>query len=349
MNTSHDGVALGNAQTENADSDEIIKLVFGFMASQAVSVAARLGIADHLLDGPKTAEALAAAVQAHPGAVYRMMRALSGLGVFREEPTGTFALGRTGKYLCKSAPNEIGGFSAFFCAQWHWPIWSELFYSVKTGMPAFEKTLGEPFFDYLDRHPVQARSFNAGMTSFSGHTCDAIVAAYDFSGISTLMDVGGGHGLLLCSILKKYPGLRGTLFESSSVIDGAHPVIDGYGLSDRLALVSGNFFDRIDAKADAIMMKHIIHDWDDERSLKILRNCRAALPENGKLLIVEMVIPEPNQASIGHLLDLQMLVFMNSHERTEAQYDDLFRQCGFKLAHVHPTASPFSIIEAICV
>lgn len=332
-----------------AASEELMKMVFGFMASQAISVVARLGIADLVENGAKNADELAQATGADARSIYRLMRALTNVGVFIEDDERRFSSTPMSQLLRKNAPDSIGGFSTFFCSDWHWLVWGHLDYSVRTGKPAFEKIYQKPFFDYLEDHPLPAQIFNNGMTSFSAHTGNAVVEAYDFSGIHTLTDVGGGHGYLLASILKRYPDMQGILFDAPSVVQGAQSVIGAEDIGKRIACVGGNFFEPIKVQTDAIIMKHIIHDWDDENSLKILRNCSESLKPGGKLLVVEMVIPGPNQPSIGKFLDLQMLVFLHSYERTEKEYAALLEQAGFRLTGIFPSASPFSVIEAVRV
>jgi hypothetical protein len=187
------------------------------------------------------------------------------------------------------------------------------------------------------------------MTNFSAAVSAAVVNAYDFSGIRKLVDVGGGHGLLLASILEKYPQMRGVLFDAPSVFEGAKEVIEAQGVGGRCEAVGGDFFASVPAGSDAYIMKHIIHDWDDERALTILRNGQQGMTENGKLLVAEMVILEGNAASLGKLLDLEILLFLHSYERTEAEYRALFERAGFKLTRIVPTLSPHSVIEAVRV
>lgn len=332
---------------ESEASERLMSMVFGFMVSQAIAVVARLGIADLLEDGPRDIDYLAVASGSHAHSLYRVMRALASRGIFSETEDRTFDLTPMGRLLGKNALQGIGGFSTFFCSDWHWPVWGHLDYSVRTGKPAFEEIYHKPFFDYLEEVPRAAKIFNDGMTSFSAATGAPVVEGYNYAGITKLIDVGGGHGYLLASIVKHYPEITGVLFDTHSVINGAQPVLDALGVGDRIELVDGSFFDTISAMGDAIIMKHIIHDWNDENCLKILQNCHAALVPNGKLLVVEMIVPRANQPSIGKWLDLQMLMFLHSYERTEDEYSELFARAGFRLTGVFPTQSPFSVIEAV--
>ena len=185
------------------------------------------------------------------------------------------------------------------------------------------------------------------MTSLSASVSAAVVSAYDFSGITKLVDVGGGHGLLLASILEKYPQMSGVLFDAPSVIEGANDVIEAHDVGGRCETVGGDFFASVPAGGDAYIMKHIIHDWEDERALIILQNCHRAMTEGGRLLVVEMVLPEGNTPSLGKFMDLQMLLFLHSYERTEAEYSSLYQRAGFKLTSIVPTLSPYSVIEGV--
>jgi O-methyltransferase len=232
------------------------------------------------------------------------------------------------------------------CADWQWRAWSELSYSTQTGHPGFERVYGKAFFDYLAENPDPSRVFNDAMTSFSASISAAVIEAYDFTGITKLVDVGGGHGVLLASILEKYPEMRGVLFEAPFVVEGAGDAITARGLAGRCEVVGGDFFASVPEGGDAYIMKHIIHDWDAEHALTILQNCHRAMTRNGKLLVVEMVIPEGNAPSLGKLLDLEMLLLLHSYERTEAEYCALFKRAGFRLAKIVPTRMPHSVIEA---
>ena len=211
----------------------------------------------------------------------------------------------------------------------------------------FESIYGKAYFDYLAENPAPAEVFNDAMTSLSASVSAAVVSAYDFSGITKLVDVGGGHGLLLASILEKYPQISGVLFDAPSVIEGANDVIEAHDVGGRCETVGGDFFASVPAGGDAYIMNHITHDWKDERALKILQNCHRAMTEGGRLLVVEMVLPEGNTPSLGKFMDLQMLLFLHSYERTEAEYSSLYQRAGFKLTSIVPTLSPYSVIEGV--
>lgn len=327
-------------------SARLMQMIFGFMTSQAISVAAKLNLADLLKDEAKTADELAQAAGVQPRPLYRILRALASVGIFAEDNTGRFRLTPLAEPLRGDAPDSLRDFAIFLGADWHWRAWGDLSYSTKTGLPSFERIFGKAYFDYLAENPAPAQVFNNAMTSLSASASAAIIGAYDFDGIGELVDIGGGHGFLLVSILKKYPQMRGVLFDAPPVVQGAKDIIEAAGVGSRCDVVGGDFFASAPA-GDAYIIKHIIHDWDDERACTILKNCHRAMNENGKLLVVEMVIPEGNGPSLGKLLDLEMLVLLHSFERTEAQYGALFERAGFKLTRVVPTPSPYSVIEGV--
>ena len=332
----------------NADPGaQLLAILFGFIGTKALSLAAKLGIADMLKDGPQSVTELARLAHCQPQPLYRLLRALAGSGVFAEEKEGHFRLTPTAELLRSDAPGSLRGFAIYFGADWHWRVWEDLEYSVREGKPSFEQIYGMPMFEYLPKNPEQAGVFNDAMTSFSAATSAALLEANNFSGIKKLVDVGGGHGFMLTSILEKYPEMQGIVFDAPPVIDGARKQIAARGLKARCEAVAGNFFESVPAGGDAYVMKHIIHDWDDEKALKILRNCHQAMTPDGRIFIIEMVIPEGNTPSIGKLLDLAMLVFLHSFERTEDEYRALYEQAGFELTRVVATNSPYSVIEGV--
>jgi hypothetical protein len=336
-------------KSEVPASAQLLPMIFGYMTSQAISVAARLGVADLLAKGAKRPDELAQTTGVKPRPLYRLLRALASVGVFAEDNDGRFVLTPLAEPLRSDAPDSLRALAIFFGADWHWRVWSELSYSAQTGQPGFERIYGKAYFDYLAENPDPARVFNDAMTGFSASVSAAVKDAYDFTGITKLVDVGGGHGVLLASILQKYPQMRGVLFEAPFVAEGAGDAIKGRGLAERCEVVGGDFFASVPAGGDAYIMKHIVHDWNDERALTILQNCHRGMTKNGKLLVVEMVIPEGNAPSLGKFLDLEMLLFLHSYERTEAEYRALFEGAGFRLTKIVPTRMPHSIIEAMRV
>lgn len=307
----------------------------------------QLGIPDHLKNGPKTIEELATATQTHAPSLYRVMRALASLGVFSEGEDGKFALTPLGSTL---QSQELGGVAMMLSQEWHWQPWKHLLESVKTGKTAFEIVYGMNVFEYLQQHHQASKIFDNAMTSFTATHGSAVVNAYNFSNIHKMADIAGGNGRLLATILNANPQMEGILFDLPQVIAGAVPVLESIGVAEQCKLISGSFFESIPAGCDAYMMKSIIHDWDDEKALLILQNCRKAMiGKHGKLLLIEMVIPVGDTPSVGKLLDLEMLVMAGGRERTESEYQNLLKEAGFELTQIIPTEAPFSIIEAVPV
>lgn len=328
-------------------SARLLEMIFGFTLSRAIAVAAQFRVADLLRDGPKSADELARAIGAHPRALYRLLRALSGAGIFAEEADGRFSLTPLSELLRSDAPESLRGFAAMMADEVNFEMWAELPYSIQSGEPAAPHKLGMPWFDWLEQHPAKGKEFNDAMTSLSAGAVAAVVSAYDFSGINKLVDVGGGHGLLLASVLSKYPEMEGVLYDEPAVVRGAAEVLAAHGVADRCEAAGGDFFRSVPAGGDAYILKHIIHDWSDEECLTILGHCHAGMAAGGKVLIVEMVIPERNVPAISKFLDLQMLLFLTGRERTAAEYRDLLGRAGFELTRIVPTPSPYSVIEGV--
>lgn len=313
----------------------------------AIYVAAQLGIADLLKDGPRSIPDIADATGTHSPSLYRMMRALASRGMFSEGTDRRFSLTILAEPLRSDSPNSIRASALLVGSEAYLRTWANLSYSVRTGQPAFEYLYGKAWFDYLSEHPVLAQIFNDAMSSGSANVGAAIVDSHDFSGYRKIVDVGGGHGALLALILDRNVTASGVLFDTPEVIASTKGAIDDYIAQGRAEKVTGSFFEAVPQGGDAYVLKYIVHDWDDDRAVAILKNCRQAMSENGRVLLVEIVIPPGNVPSPGKFLDLTMLLFFHSRERTEAEYRDLLRQAGLELINVTPTASPFSIIEAV--
>ena len=295
---------------------QLYQLICGTRITQSISVAARLGIADLLKDGPKPVEELAAATGTHAPSLYRVMRALAILGIFAETDPQHFALTPLAQLLLADSPDSLRDFAIMTGSEWQGRAWSDLMYSVQTGESKSEWRRGMSPFEYFQQHPAEAAAFQNAMTSISKVEAPAICDAYDFSDFTTIVDVGGGHGLLLATILKAYPALKGVLFELPSFVEGAREFTHGEGLSDRCEVIGGDFFTATVPKGgDAYILKHIIHDWDDERAVEILRNCREAMVRSGSVLVAEVVISSDNGPSVGTLMDIQMLVGMRGSVR----------------------------------
>jgi hypothetical protein len=324
----------------------IMHLSMGAMVTQAIYVATKLGIADILADGQKHVDQISHEADAHSPSLYRVMRTLSSLGIFNETQPRTFANTPLSEVLRADVPGSMRNSMIFMGEPWHFNVWGNMLHSARTGGTAWKETYGEEVFDWIAKQPEASEIFNGCMSELSAGAAPAIVDGYDFSGIDTLADIAGGHGYLLSQILKANPNMRGILFDMEHVIAGAAEMLRSFGVEDRVETVSGDFFAEVPA-ADAYIMKHIIHDWDDERSIKILKTIHQAMKGDGKVLLAEMVIPEGNEPHPGKMLDLEMLTSPGGLERTADEYARLFEQSGFKLNRIVPTKSPFSVIEGL--
>lgn len=326
----------------------LLQLASGSWIGQAVHVAAKLGIADLLEDGPKSPATLAEATGAHAGTLHRLLRALASLGVFAEDADGRFALTSLAEGLRTNAPGSLRAYAIMMGEDWHWRAWGGLLNSVRTGQPAFEHVFGCPMFSYFGEHPEAARVFDAAMTSRTGQETAAVIAAYEWPASATIVDVGGGQGALLAAILARNPDVHGVLFDMPHVIAVARGLIEEAGLADRCELAAGDFFERVPAGGDLYLLKRVVHDWDDERASAILRSCRAAMGDRSRLLVIEHVLPPGNAPSWGKLLDLQMLVLTpGGRERDEAGFRALLASTGLRLERIIPAGPTASLIEAV--
>lgn len=323
----------------------IAQMASGYWISQALYVAAKLAIADRLVAGAKTAGDLAAECGAHPPALYRLLRALASLGVFAERREQRFELTPLAQPLRSDVP-ESKRAMVLMTGEEQYRAWGELLYCVTTGKKGFDRVFDKPLFDYLAQRPEQAALFDAAMVSIHGHETPAMLTAYDFSGIGMLADLGGGNGSVLIAVLKQYPRLRGILFDLPNVIGRAKDNLAAAGLADCCQAIAGSFFETAPSGADAYFMRHIIHDWDDERSLAILRNIHRAAPPGAKLLLGEYVIQPGNNPDFAKLLDLTMLVIPGGQERTAEEYAALLKAGGFELTRIVPTTTEICLIEA---
>ena len=336
-----------NTPPDEAAIQQIFQLTTGFMVSAALGVVAQLGVADHLADGPRSTPDLAARTGANEDALYRVLRALATTGIFTEISSRTFALTPSGALLRSNVPGSVKDMVLWLCDSFHFRVYAEMAHSVRTGETLGDKLLGMPVFEYLQHNPELAARFNNAMTNFSAGIAPAVLEAYDFGGIDVLVDVAGGHGMLLASVLRKYPSMRGILFDVEHVITGAKAP-EALGVADRCDKVSGDFFKAVPRGGDAYVLKSIIHDWDDEKAGAILRNTRAALEgkPNGKVLLVEAVIKPGNEPDLSKLGDLEMMLLPGGRERTEAEFAALFARNGFQLTRVVPTHAPLWVVEA---
>jgi len=324
---------------------QMLQIISGFWISRAVYVIAKLGIPDLLKSGPKTAGELAAATKMHAPSLYRMLRALASVDIVSSQGE-QFALTPLSETLVTDAPGSLRWFTVSELGQEHYPAWGNLMHSVKTGDIAFDHFFGADIWTYFQQNPEDASVFNDSMTGVTAAANEEIMTKYDFSGFKKVVDIGGGHGGLITSILKKNSHVRGVLFDAPQVIEGARPKIEAAGVADRCETVSGDFFKSVPTGGDAYVMKWIIHDWDDQKAITILRNCRNEMKPNGKLILVDCVVPETNEPHFSKFIDLNMLVMTGGKERTEKEFEMLLADAGFKLLRVIPTNVPTSIVEA---
>jgi hypothetical protein len=323
-----------------------MQLLNGAHVAGAIACLAQMGIPDLVETGPKSAEELAKQIGAQPQALYRLMRATASVGVLSEGPDGKFSETPSSAVLRSNGNPSLRAFAILIGREWHGRGWSELEYCVRTGKQALDKIYGTPIFEFFRQHEEEGKIFNDAMTAVSTIQAPAVAAAYSFDGINSIVDVGGGHGLLLATILKLNPNMKGTLYDVPQVVEGAK-VGPLKLLMDRCTLASGDMFSSVPEGADAYMMKHIIHDWPDDLCVKILKACRKGVNAGGKLLVVDSVIQPGNDFSPGKFLDLQMLIFPGGCERTEKQFRDLFAAAGWRLTRVIPTAAAESIVEGV--
>jgi hypothetical protein len=317
--------------------------------SQALYVVATLGVADLLAGGPRPSTELAEAVGAHPVALYRVLRALASVGVFHELDGAWFALTSLGECLRSDAPEPVGAWAAHIGRSYRWQTWAHLLDSVRTGEYAFRQVHGVSAWDYRARNPEENAIFDRAMTDLSRRASQAIVEAYDFGRHTTLVDVGGGRGALLAAILTRYPAVRGTVFDLPHVVAESPPLLEAAGVAERCQVVGGDFFDGVPPGAEAYLLKTVLHDWDDEHAVRILRACRKASSTGGALVIVEWDLGPRNAARDAKFSDLEMLVGNGGLERSLDQYSALLTRCGFHLERSSKTRIGFSVLEATAV
>lgn len=327
--------------------DAMLQMISGFWVSRVIYIVAKLGIADYLDDSPKTAEELAAITKTHAPSLYRVLRASASVSIFTEDDKGKFALTPLAKTLQTNSPGSSRFFAITVTGQDHYLGWSNLLHSVKTGEIAFDHIAGMNIWQYYKQHPEDGNDFNQAMTNWTAIGVEAIISSYDFCQFQTVIDIGGGQGSLLTAILKANPTLKGIVFDLPTVTPDAKLHLEQTGISDRGTVISGSFFESIPQGGNAYLLKHIIHDWDEEKAVTILKNCHQAMAEQGKLLLFETVIPPRNEQSFSKLLDINMLVMTGGQERTGEEYRTLLAAAGFQLTQIIPTPSPLSIIEAV--
>ncbi|MCC6748861.1 MAG: methyltransferase [Deltaproteobacteria bacterium] len=324
---------------------QVLQMATSKMLSQPLYVAAKLGIADLLVDGPLSVESLAQKTKTHADSLYRVLRALASVGVFEENEGRTFRLTPKAETLC-DRPGSTRGMVLWFGDPAHHRAWENLLYSVYTGKPGFDKAHGKPVFQYFMENRELSEIFNQAMTGNARNIHAAVLEAYDFAPIKVLYDIGGGHGHLMAQVLAKTPGLKGGVFDLPHVVEGARKDLASAGLDARCECFGGDFFAGVPGGADAHIMSFILHDWSDDECVKLLGHCAKALPVGGRLLVMENVVAPGNAPSFGKLIDLEMLVMTTGRERSQAEFAQLFARAGFALERVVPTKSPVSLLEA---
>ncbi|WP_339381967.1 methyltransferase [Calothrix sp. FACHB-1219] len=329
----------------------LLQLLFGTWIAQGIYVAASLGIADLLKDGSKSIDELAQLTNTHPKNLYRVLRALASVNIFTEVAPRQFSLTTMAKYLQSDFSNSLRSLAMMLGDEWHWRCWGDILNIVQSGQPGLAHLYNvDDTFKYFEQNPASGKLFNDAMTNFSKNVHTAVIDAYDFSHISKIVDVGGGYGTLITSILAANSQTNGILFDLPNVADSAKKLIKQHEVSKRCEVISGNFFHSVPSGGDAYILSYIIHDWDDDRCIQILRNIRQSIAADGKLLLVEGVVPDGNKPHLSKLMDLEMMIFYPSgQERTEDEYSQLYKAAGFRLNRIIPTAAPVSIIEGVCV
>jgi len=328
-----------------SDLSRLLALVQGFRASQVTYVIAKLGIADRLAESPRTADELAAAVSVNADRLGRMLRLAAYYGLVAEVSGHRFELTTIGRPLCTGVAGSVKA-TAVMLGEEHYRAWADLLHSVRTGEPAFDHVFGAPFFDYMTTHPETQATFDAAMSDGVDVILTSLADKYDYAKSRVLVDVGGGNGSLAAVILRRHPHLEAVIYDQPQVLEAADQYLTAAGVRSRCRLVQGNFFESVPEGADAYLLSNILHDWDDGRALRILKNCRAAMAPQGAVLLVESVIPEHGQPSRAAMFDVNMMVVLTGRERTEEQYRALLAAAHFQLAKVTPIGGGESLIEA---
>ena len=321
----------------------LFEMATAYWVSQAIYVAAKLGIADLVADGPQSCATLAIATRSDPSSLFRLLRALSSVGIFSQVEDDRFALSRLAEPLRSDIPGSLREI-LITIGEIHYQACGELLHSVRSGSSGFNQVFGTSLFGYLQRDANAAHSFNQGMTNLSSLLAHTVLLAYDFSGISSIVDLGGGQGELLRRILESDPEITGTVFDLPHVIQSTTRVPSNGG---QCSFISGNFFESVPEGAAAYLLSGVLHDWTDHLAVGILSNCRKAMAKNGRVLIVEMIVPDTNSASFSKLLDLNMLVMTGGRERTKSEFHALLDAAGLRITRILPTMAPQSIIEAV--
>jgi O-methyltransferase domain/Dimerisation domain len=331
--------------TSESPTQTLRRLVNGYQVTQAVHVAATLGIADLLRGGPRSSAELAAATETHAPSLHRVLRALAALGVLHEGDDGRFSLTAIGDCLRSDADEPVGGWADYVGRPVHFQAWGALLHAVRTGENAFALVHGTDVWEYRAQHPQDGAVFDRAMTDVSRRANAHLLEAYDLGGFGLVVDVGGGHGALMAAVLGAHPQLRGVVFDQPHVVAGAPEVLEAAGVADRCEVVGGSFFDGVPPGGDAYLLKAILQDWEDEDALRILHSCRAAVADGGAVLVVERELGAPNESPDAKLSDLNMMVGPGGRERAREEFAELLSAGGFALDRVVPTAIGLSVFE----
>lgn len=326
------------------ETEQLNQILLGVALSRALCTVADLGVADHIVQGaPKSAAHLAKATGAHERSLYRVLRFLASHEIFQETKNGEFDHTPLSAALRSDAEGSYRAGAQMFHHMF--AAWDGMDHSVRTGKPGFDKVFGKPVFEYVGAHPALGPILDAGMSCFHGYETAAMLDAYDFGAVKVLADIGGGNGSLISAVLQRYPKMHGLLFDLGHVMARAKENLKRQGLADRCQVIEGSFFEKIPAGADTYLFRHIIHDWTDEQCVQILGHCRKVIPQHGKLLVVECVIPSGNGRSISKDFDMTMMTMPGGLERTEPEFRSLLKHSGFELTSVTPTSSMVSVVE----
>jgi hypothetical protein len=324
---------------------DLLHLINGFQASQAISVAATLGLADLLGSGAKTSTDIAGCTKTHSGALYRLMRALAAIDVFHEDEQHRFTLTAIGEFLRSDVSGTHAPMAELVGRPYFRETWGDLIHTVRTGTTAFDHVHGKSVWEFRSERPDEERIFDRTMATATERFAEAVLDVCDFSRFHHIVDVGGGDGMFLAKILAAHPRIRGILFDQPHVITRAAASIESLGFSGRCDALGGNFFVGLPEGADAYLLKWILHDWNDAASIDLLRSCRGAMNPHSRLIIVEHVIGPPNTSREGNFMDLSMMVLTGGRERTRGEFAALLAGAGFRLVSVTPTATSLSVIE----
>ena len=334
-----------SADDTAAAASRLAELATGYFVSQAVLVAAELGIADSLAHGPRSTAELASDLRVHERSLYRLLRALASAGVFAEDEHGRFSLTPVAELLRSDEPGSQRSNIRLMVGQF-FETWSDLIESVRTGQPAFNTRHGKSFFDHLAENSDHAQLFDDAMTARNERKTQATLEVFDLRDVRVLADIGGGNGSALIAILKSFPEMHGILFDRPDVIARARSAIEREKVAARCDLVAGDFLAQVPGGADVYLLRHILHNWDDDRSIAILTNVHRAMSPGARLLVVDRIIPHGNDPAFGKWMDLNMLVILGGAERTLEEFQRLFDRVGFRLGQIHSTSADVSLIEA---